>query len=84
MSWAHSQDPEQTDFTSSNANGGGRLIFGRVTYEMMKSFWTSPQRAQMMPDVTAGMNAMPKTVISRSLKTSDWRNTRIATERFCL
>ena len=36
----------------------------------------------MMPDVAAGMNAMPKTVFSRSLNASDWRNTRIATEDF--
>lgn len=82
MSWAHSQDPEQAEFTASNAKGGGRLVFGRITYEMMKPFWTSPQAAQMMPDVAAGMNAMPKTVFSRSLKTSDWRNTRVATEDF--
>lgn len=82
MSWAHSQDAEQAEFTSSNAKGGGRLILGRVTYDMMKPFWTSPQAAQMMPDVAAGMNAMPKTVFSRSLKSSDWRNARIATEDF--
>jgi dihydrofolate reductase len=82
MSWAHSQDAEQAEFTSSNAKGGGRLIFGRVTYDMMKPFWTGPQAAQMMPDVAAGMNAMPKTVFSRSLTSSDWRNARIATEDF--
>jgi dihydrofolate reductase len=82
MSWAHTRDPEQAEFTTSNARGGGRLIFGRVTYEMMKPFWTSPQAAEMMPDVAAGMNDMPKTVFSRSLKSSDWRNTRIATEDF--
>lgn len=82
MSWAHAQDAEQAEFTASNAKGGGRLVFGRVTYEMMKPFWTSPQAAQMMPDVAAGMNAMPKTVFSRSLNASDWRNTRIATEDF--
>lgn len=82
MSWAHTQDAEQAEFTSSNAKGGGRLIFGRVTYEMMKPFWTGPMAAEMMPDVAAGMNAMPKTVFSRSLKSSDWRGTRIATEDF--
>lgn len=82
MSWAHTQDAEQAEFTASNAKGGGRLVFGRVTYAMMKPFWTSPQAAEMMPDVAAGMNDMPKTVFSRSLKSSDWRNTRIATEDF--
>lgn len=82
MSWAHTQDAEQAEFTSSNAKGGGQLVFGRVTYDMMKPFWTSPQAAQMMPDVAAGMNDMPKTVFSRSLKSSDWRNTRIAGDDF--
>lgn len=80
MSWAHTQDPEQAEFTSSNASGGGQLVFGRVTYDMMKPFWTSPQAAEMMPEVAAGMNAMPKTVFSRTLKSTDWRNATIATD----
>ena len=78
MSWAHSQDAEQAEFTASNAGGGGRLVFGRVTHDMMKAFWPTPMAAEMMPDVAAGMNAMPKTVFSRTLKSSDWRNTEIA------
>ena len=78
MSWAHTQDPEQAEFTASNARGGGRLVLGRVTYEMMKAFWPTPAAAEMMPDVAAGMNAMPKTVFSRSLKSSDWRNVEMA------
>ena len=78
MSWAHTQDPEQAEFTASNAKGGGRLVFGRVTHDMMKAFWPTPMAAEMMPDVAAGMNAMPKTVFSRTLKSSDWRNTEIA------
>ena len=78
MSWAHAQDSEQAEFTASNAKGGGRLVFGRVTYEMMSAFWPTPMAAEMMPDVAAGMNAMPKTVFSWSLKSSDWRNTTVA------
>ncbi len=60
MSWAHSQDPEQQAFTNSNAKGGGRLVFGRATYDMMAAFWPTPAAAQMMPEVAKGMNAMPK------------------------
>ena len=78
MSWAHSQDPEQAEFTASNAKGGGRLVFGRVTYEIMSAFWPTPMAAEMMPDVAAGMNAMPKTIFSRSLKKAAWRNSTIA------
>jgi dihydrofolate reductase len=77
MSWAHSQDPEQAEFTAQNARGGSGLLFGRVTYEMMSSFWPSEQAAQMMPDVAAGMNAMPKFVASRSMKRADWANTTV-------
>ncbi|MEQ1782778.1 MAG: dihydrofolate reductase family protein [Hyphomonadaceae bacterium] len=80
MSWAHTQDAEQGEFAASNASGGGRLIFGRITYDMMKPFWTSAQAAQMMPDVAAGMNANPKTVFSRTLGSSDWQNTKVASE----
>jgi len=77
MSWAHTQDPEQAEFTASNAKGGGGLVFGRTTYEMMASFWPTPAAAQMMPDVAAQMNALPKTVFSRTLKSADWNNTRV-------
>jgi dihydrofolate reductase len=77
MSWAHTQDPEQAEFTSQNARGGSGLLFGRITYDMMRSFWPSPQAAEMMPDVAASMNALPKFVASRSLKSADWSNTTV-------
>lgn len=75
MSWAHQQDEEWNAFTSSNASGQGELLFGRVTYEMMASFWTTPEAAQMLPQVAAAMNAMRKTVFSRTLETATWQNT---------
>lgn len=77
MSWAHRQDDEWTAFSSSNASGGGELLFGRVTYEMMAGFWPTPQAAQMMPVVAAAMNAMHKTVFSRTLRTVSWQNTTL-------
>jgi dihydrofolate reductase len=77
MSWAHTQDPEQAEFTSSNAKGGGALVFGRITYEMMASFWPTPAAAEMMPDVAAQMNALPKIIFSRTMKSAGWRNSRI-------
>lgn len=77
MSWAHTQDPEQAEFTSSNAKGGGAMVFGRITYDMMKAFWPTPAAAEMMPDVAAQMNALPKIVFSRTLKSADWNNTRV-------
>lgn len=75
MSWAHKQDEEWNAFASANASGNGELLFGRVTYEMMAAFWPTPQAAKMLPKVAAGMNAMRKTVCSRTLDTVSWQNT---------
>src|SRR5688572_2458021 len=77
MSWAHKQDDEWNAFTSSNASGDGALLYGRVTYEMMKAFWPTPQAARMMPEVAKAMNAMPKYVVSRTLRAADWQNTTV-------
>jgi hypothetical protein len=50
MSWAHKQDPEWAAFTAENAGGEAELLFGRVTYEMMASFWPTPQALQNRTD----------------------------------
>jgi dihydrofolate reductase len=80
MSWAHagSDDPEFSTFVASNAKGGGMLVFGRVTYEIMESFWPSPIAMQSMPAVAERMNAMPKLVFSRTLTSVSWKNTTLA------
>src|ERR1700761_317459 len=77
MSWAHKNDPEWAEFTSGNAHGGGTLLFGRKTYEMMAAFWPTPMAAEMMPEVAAGMNAMEKYAFSRTLKKAGWANTTL-------
>jgi dihydrofolate reductase len=77
MSWAHQRDEEWNAFSSRNAGGDGELLFGRVTYEMMAAFWPTPQAAKMLPDVAAGMNAMCKIVVSRTLDAVTWQNTTL-------
>lgn len=77
MSWAHKQDPEWNAFAGSNASGGGALLFGRVTYEMMASFWPTPAAMERAPVVAEGMNNMPKVVFSRTLAKASWKNTTL-------
>ncbi len=77
MSWAHKQDPEWNAFAGQNAGGDGALLFGRVTYEMMASFWPTPLAMERMPAVAEGMNRMPKTVFSRTLRDVSWANTTL-------
>ena len=79
LQWAHgsSDDPEWGEFVSGNAQGGGALLMGRVTYDMMIQYWPTPQAKQNDPVVAKGMNEMPKYVFSRSLDRATWENTTI-------
>lgn len=77
MSWAHRSDPEWTAFTTENASRGGMLLFGRITYQQMASFWPTPMAAEMMPLVARQMNDLPKIVFSRTLEEATWKNTRL-------
>jgi dihydrofolate reductase len=77
MSWAHKQDPEFNDWVAGNARGGGELLFGRVTYQQMASFWPTPMAHESMPVVAERMNSAPKVVFSRTLTKAEWNNTRL-------
>src|SRR5258706_14694612 len=78
MSWAHKQDdPEWNAFTAENAKSGGELLFGRVTYDLMASFWPTPAAEKMAPEVAEKINKAPKVVFSRSMEKAEWNNTRV-------
>ena len=79
MSWAKAdhQDAEWNAFVSENASGGGVLVFGRVTYELMAGFWPTPFAIESMPVVAQAMNNMPKVVFSRTLDQAMWNNTTL-------
>ncbi len=83
LSWAHrgGDDKEWNEFVSTNASGeGGILLFGRVTYDMMVAFWPTPEAAKNLPEVAKGMNAKKKVVVSRTLKDSNWQNTKVVSD----
>jgi len=46
LSRAHG-DEETDAFAIASNKGGGILIFGRLTYEMMASFWPTPYAQQV-------------------------------------
>jgi dihydrofolate reductase len=79
LEWAHqgADDPEWQDFVSGNASGDGTLLMGRKTYDMMVSYWPTPEARKDMPEVAEGMNSMAKIVFSRTLDKADWSNTRV-------
>ena len=79
MNWAraHNQDPEYNAFVAQNASGESTLVFGRVTYDLMTSYWPTPLASQHEPVVAARINALPKVVFSKTMKAATWNNTRL-------
>jgi dihydrofolate reductase len=77
MSWAHKRDPEWQAFVSENASGGGQLLFGRVTYNLMAGFWPTPLAAEANPIVVERMNNLRKFVFSTTMDKASWNNTTL-------
>ncbi len=82
ISWAYKnpQDAEWNDFVAENARGGGMLLFGRNTYELMASYWPTEAAMKTFPAVAERMNDLPKVVFSRTLKRVAWSHTRLVHE----
>jgi dihydrofolate reductase len=76
ISW-HNVDKEFDDFSIEQLDTAGVLLFGRVTYELMASFWPSEVAHANDPLVADKMNSLPKVVFSRTLEKADWNNTRL-------
>ena len=77
MSWAHKRDPEWNAFVAQNASGGGQLLFGRITYDLMTRYWPTAAAMKNSPEVAEGINKVPKVVFSRTLDKASWNNTTL-------
>jgi dihydrofolate reductase len=79
ISWAHrpEKDAELDSFVADNARSENVLVFGRITYELMASYWPTPQASQNDPVVAERMNTAQKVVFSRTLDRAPWSNTRL-------
>lgn len=73
----HSHGEEEAAYSLEGLRSESILLFGRVTYEMMASFWPTPEAMKNMPAVAEGMNRAEKIVFSRTLKKADWKNTMV-------
>ena len=76
--WAKGHtDAEFQAFVEENAKPGGILVFGRKTYDLMRSYWPSEMALKNDPVVAEQMNALPKMVFSRTLDQATWNNTKL-------
>ena len=76
ISWHH-VDEEFQEMAIKASNSGNTLIFGRVTYELMASYWPTAEALRTDPFVARGMNSAEKIVFSRTLDKAGWNNTRL-------
>jgi dihydrofolate reductase len=80
ISWFN-KDAELNAFAADNASAAGLLLFGRMTYELMASYWPKPYAINNDPIVAERMNSLPKVVFSRTLDKAEWNNTRIVKDK---
>ena len=60
------------------------LIYGRITYQLMESYWPSvvknPTGNKPMDEFAVLIDNISKIVFSRTLKNVDWKNTKLKKE----
>ena len=66
-------DPDFDRYASDMLQSIDDIVLGRVTYELFAQYWPSASG----PDAER-LNNLPKLVFSRTLRTLDWNNSRLA------
>jgi dihydrofolate reductase len=69
----HRVDDEHNADSEEFLSSIDALIFGRITYELMASYWTTATGA-----IAVKMNKLPKIVFSRTLENVEWQFSRLA------
>jgi len=64
--------PELEQLSKEQLADSTLLLFGRRTYEGMADYWRKEEG-----EIADGMNNAPKAVVSTTLKTADWNNSRL-------
>lgn len=78
ISWAKGHtDPEFREFVGTNASARGVLLLGRITYQMMASYWPTERAMENDPVVAEGMNRSEKIVFSTTLDEAKWQNSTL-------
>ncbi len=63
---------EMERYAIEQSKSTGALLFGRVTYQGMASYWPSEKG-----EIADFMNTIPKVVFSRTLQKADWNNSTL-------
>jgi dihydrofolate reductase len=74
-------DDQLHDFFTTMLHSTGALLYGRVVYELMASYWPTaadnPSSTRSEIEFANAINRIPKVVFSKTLEKVDWENTRL-------
>lgn len=73
----HNVDEEFNAWAIELIDSIDMMLFGRVTYEGMASYWPTAMATTDDPIVAGKMNATQKVVFSKTLEKADWENTTL-------
>ncbi len=79
ISW-HNVDDEFNAYAIDLLHKADALLFGRVTYELMASYWPAAAALTNDPVVAGLMNTLPKYVFSKTLPAAAWLHTTLVKE----
>ena len=65
-------DPEFDAFARGQGERIDTIVMGRKTFELMASYWPTPEGIADDPVIAAFMNDLPKVVASRTLTSHEW------------
>ncbi|MFK7694917.1 dihydrofolate reductase family protein [Paenibacillus sp. HJGM_3] len=71
----HIVDEEYDEYANRFLHSVDMLLFGKVTYQMMASYWPTAHHG-----IADFMNSISKVVVSTSLENAEWQNTRLVKE----
>ena len=65
-------------------SNAGTLLYGRITYQLMESYWPTvvknPTGIKPTDEFAVTIDNIPKIVFSNTLKNVDWKNTKLKRE----
>jgi dihydrofolate reductase len=80
MNWIK-VDEEIFDFVATMTNQADTALYGRVTYEMMQSYWPTagehPNASKHDKEHSAWYNSVSKVVLSKTIRETGLHNTRV-------
>jgi dihydrofolate reductase len=75
-------DDELHEHYNELLSNAGALIYGRITYQLMESYWPSvvkdPTGNKPMDDFAVLIDTIPKIVFSHTLDHVEWKNSTLA------